>query len=124
MRTRDCMDRGQLSWRCCTGVMLPKNATAVVLVMADKPDQNPLLGPIRDSFLVKRNKKTGLVPRNWLLVVLCIVDLIAESEAGLEDDAIYTYDYTLKGSRAAAIPKLLGKYGLPINLGMSGEGVT
>ncbi len=86
--------------------------------------RNPLLEPIRESFAKKRRKKDGLVPRNWLLIVLCILDMIAESDTGLSEDDVYTYDYTLKKSRAKAIPTVLAKYSLPLNLGMGKEGIT
>ena len=50
--------------------------------------------PIRESFVIKRRKKDALIPRNWLLIVLCILDMIAESDASLSEDDVYTYDYT------------------------------
>lgn len=93
-------------------------------MMAENPTKNPLLGPIQESFAVKRRKKDGFIPRNWLLIVLCILDMIAESDSILAEDDVYTYDYTLKKSRAKAIPTLLAKYSLPLNLGMGKEGVT
>lgn len=87
------------------------------------PD-NPLVTAIRRSFEVKRKKSTGIVPRNWLLILLRLLDRIRETDRALQEDEVYTYDYTLKDSRAKAIPTLLQKYGLPTNLGMSKEGVT
>jgi hypothetical protein len=92
--------------------------------MTDSPDKNPLLRPIRDSFQVKRSHRTGLIPRNWLLILLRILDLLRDRAQPLDEDEIYTYDFTLKHSRAAAIPALLGKYGMPIHIGLSKEGVT
>ncbi len=90
--------------------------------MPKRPDRNPLIGPVQELF--DANRKNGLVSRNQLLIVLCILDRIGESQAELSEDDIYTYNYALKGSRAKAIPTLLAKYSLPINLGMSSEGVT
>ncbi|MCI0640792.1 MAG: DUF4928 family protein [Gemmataceae bacterium] len=83
---------------------------------------NPLLPPILQSFKIKRTKN-GAIPPNWLLIVLKLLDYFRTSEAGLSEDDIYTYDYTLKKSRASAIPKLLEKYGLP-KVRLSSEGVT
>ena len=85
---------------------------------------NPLLPPIFFSLTIKRVKKTGLVPRNWLLILLHLLDLILESEGKVEEDDVYSYDFTLKKSRAKAIPKLLRKHGFPTRLGMSHEGIT
>jgi hypothetical protein len=87
-------------------------------------DKNPLIPPILHSFTIKRGKKTHAVTRNWILVLLRILDAIAQSDRPLDDDDLYTYDYTLKKSRAKAIPELLWKHGFPIQLGMSAEGVT
>lgn len=92
--------------------------------MTTSSDQNPLLAPIRESFSVKRIKKSALVPRNWLLILLKILDELRTRTLPINEDDIYTYDFTLKKSRAAAIPKLLKKYGMPTNLGLSREGVT
>jgi hypothetical protein len=86
--------------------------------------KNPLIEAIQNSFEVKRGKKDGLVPRSWLLVVLCILDRIRESDGPLSEDDAYTYDCTLKRSRAKAIPKLLGKYSFPLELGMGRAGIT
>ena len=61
--------------------------------------------PICESFVIKRRKKDALIPRNWLLIVLCILDMIAESDASLSEDDVYTYDYTLKKSRAKRFPR-------------------
>jgi len=92
--------------------------------MPKRPDNNPLIGPVQELFDMNRGKRDGLVSRNRLLIVLCILDRIGESHTALSEDDIYTYNYTLKGSRAKAIPALLAKYSLPVNLGMSSEGVT
>ena len=43
----------------------------------------------------------GVVPKSWLLVLLCILDRVRDSETPLLDDDLYSYDYTLKGSRRA-----------------------
>jgi hypothetical protein len=58
------------------------------------------------------------------LIVLCLLDAIGQSDTALKEDDVYTYDYSLKNSRSRAIPALLRKYELPVNLGMSNEGVT
>ncbi|MBL8827354.1 MAG: DUF4928 family protein [Planctomycetaceae bacterium] len=91
--------------------------------MTRSPAKNPLLRPILDSFEVKRIKSTGLVPANWLLAVLCILDAIQMADRALEEDDIYTYDYSLKGSRTGMV-KTLEKYGLPVRVGIGKEGVT
>lgn len=87
-------------------------------------NSNPLLPPIIESFKIKRAIGTGLVSRNWLLIMLRLLDLLHDSEKPLVEDEVYTYDYTLKNSRAAAIPALLSKHGFPTKLGLSREGVT
>jgi hypothetical protein len=92
--------------------------------MSAPSKNNPLIQPIRDSFDVKRGKKDGLIPRSWLLVILCILDMIADRDGPISEDDAYTYDYTLKNSRAGAIPKLLAKYSFPLKLGMGTEGIT
>jgi hypothetical protein len=92
--------------------------------MAELFNENPLLAPLRKSFDIKRDAQTGLVPRNWLLITLKIIDLLRDRDRAIQEDEIYSYDFTLKNSRAASIPKLLLKYGLPTNLGLSKEGVT
>src|ERR1051326_3009277 len=74
---------------------------------------NPLLAPIIDSFGIKRAKKTSIVPPNSLLAMLLILDRIHDSDAPLYEDDLYTYDYTLKDSRGAAIKALLRKHGFP-----------
>ena len=92
--------------------------------MSAPSKNNPLLEPIRESFDEKRGKKNGFIPRSWLLVVLCILDMIADSDGQLSEDDAYTYDYTLKKSRAKAIPKLLAKYSFPLKTGLGPEGIT
>jgi len=92
--------------------------------MSEKSKENPLLTALRQSFDKKRKKSTGLVPPNWLLITLRIIDMLRDRNTAIGEDEIYSYDYTLKKSRAASIPKLLTKYGLPTNLGLSKEGVT
>lgn len=92
--------------------------------MATPEHNNPLVQPILDTFKVKRAKKTGLVPRNWLLILLKLLDLLHECDEPLNEDDVYTYDYTLKKSRAGAIPELLKKYEMPVELGLSSEGIT
>jgi hypothetical protein len=91
--------------------------------MSSSSENNSLLEPIRIAFEEKRNK-SGFIPRTWLLVILCILDMIGDSDGPLSEDDAYTYDYTLKNSRAKAIPKLLEKYSFPLHLGMSAEGIT
>ncbi|MBN1911439.1 MAG: DUF4928 family protein [Pirellulales bacterium] len=88
------------------------------------PKINPLIEAIQKSFVVKRRKKDDTIPRSWLLVVLCLLDMIGDSDHVLSEDEVYTYDYTLKRSRAAAIPKLLEKHSFPLKLGMGAEGIT
>jgi Domain of unknown function (DUF4928) len=92
--------------------------------MNDQISKNPLLAPILHSFDIKRGKKTGAVPRSWLLVLLRIFDQLGDADHALTDDDLYTYDYTLKKSRANAIPELLRKHGFPVQLGMGHEGIT
>jgi hypothetical protein len=58
------------------------------------------------------------------LVLLRILDEVRDGDRALEEDDLYSYDYTLKRSRATAIPRLLRKHGFPVQLGMGGEGVT
>jgi len=89
---------------------------------AAKSIANPLLPPILESFEIKR--KNGLVAKNWLLILLRVLDAIRSVPIKLQEDDIYTYDYTLTKSRTGAIRALLKKYGFPPNLGMSDEGVT
>ncbi len=84
--------------------------------------ENPLIGPIRSALEAKRNSM-GVVPKSWLLVLLCILDRVRDSETPLLDDDLYSYDYTLKGSRASAIPRIEEKYKLP-RLGLGREGIT
>jgi hypothetical protein len=79
---------------------------------------------LRQSFDKKRRKTTGLVPPNWLLITLRIVDMLRDRDTPIDEDEIYSYDFTLKKSRAASIPRLLTKYALPTDLGLSKEGVT
>lgn len=86
--------------------------------------ENPLLKPIRDSFLHKRSQKTGLVSPNWLLAVLVVLDFLRQTNLPVPEDDIYTYDFSLKKSRGKAIVSLLEKYGFPPNPGISREGVT
>lgn len=92
--------------------------------MTQHHSQNPLLAPLRRSFDVKRSKSTGLVPRNWLLITLRIVDMLRDRDTPIAEDEIYSYDFTLKKSRTESITRLLSKYAFPTNLGLSKEGVT
>ncbi|MEN6449189.1 MAG: DUF4928 family protein [Thermoguttaceae bacterium] len=50
--------------------------------------------------------------------------MIGEADGAVSEDDAYTYDYTLKGSRASAIPKLLAKYSFPLKIGLGREGIT
>ena len=93
-------------------------------IMSVTSKSNPLIEAIQNTFKEKRGKKNGLIPRSWLLVVLCILDMIGDSDDPLSEDDAYTYDYTLKKSRAKAIPRLLAKYSFPLELGMGTEGIT
>ena len=92
--------------------------------MTHTNENNPLLAALFDSFEVKRKKRTGTVPPNWILALLCVLDAIAESPNPLTEDEMYTYDYTLIKSRSNAIVRLLEKHGFPTKTGLSGEGVT
>jgi hypothetical protein len=90
--------------------------------MAKNPISNPLLPPLQEALDKKRHRGTGLVHRSWLLVLLTILDHVQKAGAELSEDDIYTYDYTLQGSRGATA-RLVAKHSFP-DLGMKKEGVT
>ncbi len=90
--------------------------------MENQQNQNPLLPALRKAIQLG-SQKTGKSTTNWLLALLVVLDRVRGTAKKLDDNALYTYHYSLKDSRGGAIRKLVERYAMP-KLKISDEGIT